>query len=246
MQFSFEISKAHPAMPGHFPGAPVVPAVVFIEYLARKLEQATGKPVTNIRKLRLLVPIEPGNRIDVECQENAPDTWRLICSVADKPVAKGILSSRQLQPGADKRQVCDPLRYQSARTVSEQLPHAGTMQLIKRFALIENGAQTLATITGNHPLVDKNGLPAWATLEYAAQLMACQKISMGGEPMSRAVIVLVRALRRYTMESMSMGGELMVKVTEEVSQPGAVQCAFSAVYGKEMIAAGEFTVISES
>jgi len=246
MQFSFEISRAHPALPGHFPGAPIIPAVVLIEHLVRGLEQATDKSVTNIRQLRLLRPIEPGKRIDVECQEKASDTWHLVCAVAGKPVAKGILSSQQLQTGSGRWQVYDQSKYQSAQAVGEQLPHAGAMQLIKEFALIENGAQTRAVITDNHPLVDKDGLPAWATLEYAAQLMACRKLSMGGEPMSRAVVVLVRSLKRYTGESMPVEGELMVEVTEEVARPGAVQCAFSSVYGKEVIAAGEFIVISES
>lgn len=244
MQFDFEVSGARRAFPGHFPGAPVVPAVVLIEYMTRGLEQTTGKPVTNIRQLRLLSLIAPDKRVDVECQEKTPDSWRLTCTVAGEPVAKAIFSSEQLQTGTDRHLQCDQPRYQSAQAVYDRLPHADAMQLIEKFALIDNGAQTRATITNNHPLADTHGLPAWAALEYAAQLMACRKLSMGGEPMSRAVIVLVRALRRYTVESMPAEGELMVEVTERVAQPGAVQCAFTAAYGEERIAAGEFTVVS--
>ncbi len=246
MQFDLEISPSHPALPGHFPGAPVVPAVVLIEQLAEALQRVTGQPVTRIRQLRLLDLIEPGRRIDVECKEKTPDSWRLTCTVAGKPVAKGSFSSALPDAPVAEGAAGHQPEYQTAAAAYEQLPHAGTMELITQFGVTENGGQTRATMGENHPLAEENGVPAWATLEYAAQLMACRKISMGGEPMNRAVIVLVRWLERYTAKPVPVGAELVVTVTEEVAQPGAVQCAFTAAHGETLVAAGEFTVLSES
>lgn len=246
MQFDLEISPNHPALPGHFPGAPVVPAVVLIEQLAKALEQATGQPVTRVKQLRLLGLIEPGSRVEVECREKTSDSWRLTCTAAGKLVAKGVFSSALPEPEAAEGPFDSCPEYQAANAAYERLPHSGTMELIKEFGLTEHGAQTLAAIAENHPLAEERGVPAWAALEYAAQLMACRKISMGGESMNRAVIVLVRSLERYAGESLPAGAQLLVEVTEEVAQPGAVQCAFTAAVGERRIAAGEFTVVSGS
>jgi predicted hotdog family 3-hydroxylacyl-ACP dehydratase len=247
MQFYIEISPAHPALPGHFPGAPVVPAVVLADQIAGALERAVGKPVYSIRQLRLLGLIEPGHRVEVDYQEKTPDSWRLTCKVAGQLVAKGIFSGQPPEiNGLENVAAPQSADSQMAASVYEQLPHADSMQLIDEFDLTANGARTRAGIGENHPLADESGLPAWATLEYAAQLMACRKISMGGEPMNRAVIVLVRSLVRNTANAVPVGSELSVEVSEEVAQPGAVQCAFTAARGGELIASGEFTVVSES
>jgi len=247
MQFHIEISPAHPALPGHFPGAPVVPAVVLADQIASALGRAIGKPVYSIRQLRLLGLIEPGHRVEVDCHEKTPDSWRLTCKVAGQLVAKGTFSSEPPRVrNVEKVPAPQSADCQMAASVYEQLPHAGSMQLITQFDLTANGARTRAGIGENHPLADEGGLPAWATLEYAAQLMACRKISMDGEPMNRAVIALVRSLVRYTANAVPVGSELSVEVSEEVAQPGAVQCAFTAARGEELIASGEFTVVSES
>lgn len=244
MQFDLEISPSHPALPGHFPGTPVVPAVVLIERLAAILEQMTGHPITSVRQLRLLGLIEPGQRIGVDCKEKARDSWRMTCTVAGKSVAKGSFGWAQCKPGTGQELVGPEMGYYTANAAYEQLPHSGTMALIAGFSLTTNGAQTRVILAGNHPLADENGLSAWAVLEYAAQLMACRKMAMGAEPMNRAAIVLVRSLERYTDRPVPVGGELIVQVTEDVAQPGAVQCTFTAMHGQEPLCAGEFTVVS--
>jgi len=246
MQFSLEISPDHPALPGHFPGMPVVPAVVLIEQLARSLEEKTGQRVCSVRQLRLLGLIEPGQRIDVEVREKGADSWRLTCQVAGKPVAKGIFSREAAEDAEAVATGASSADYQEAAPAYQQLPHSGSMQLIGDFTMSGNGAEAEVTLAEQHPLADSEGVPAWAMLEYAAQLMACRKVCMGGETMRKAVIVLVRSLQCPGSLKLSPGSALGVRVVEEVAQPGAVQCLFSATSGGQLVASGEFTVLSEA
>ena len=136
--------------------------------------------------------------------------------------------------------------YQEAAPGYQQLPHSGSMQLIGDFTMSGNGAEAEVTLAEQHPLADSEGVPAWAMLEYAAQLMACRKVRMGGETMRKAVIVLVRSLQCPGSQTLSPGSNLGIRVVEEVAQPGAVQCLFSATSAGQLVASGEFTVLSEA
>jgi len=55
---NFTIPSNHAALPGHFPGNPVVPGVVVLEHVIRVLE-ASGVPLPQLRKLKQVKFIEP-------------------------------------------------------------------------------------------------------------------------------------------------------------------------------------------
>ena len=55
---SFTIPLNHPALPGHFPGNPVVPGVVVLDHVIRVLA-ANGVPLPQLRKLKHVKFIEP-------------------------------------------------------------------------------------------------------------------------------------------------------------------------------------------
>jgi len=55
---AFTIPLDHPALPGHFPGNPVVPGVVVLDHVIRTLE-AAGVPPTRLRRLKQVKFIEP-------------------------------------------------------------------------------------------------------------------------------------------------------------------------------------------
>ena len=55
---NFTIPSNHAALPGHFPGNPVVPGVVVLEHVIRVLE-ASGVPLPQLRKLKQIKFIEP-------------------------------------------------------------------------------------------------------------------------------------------------------------------------------------------
>lgn len=54
------ISADHPTLPGHFPGAPLVPGVVILdEVLAALIEWRQDSQVTGIRMVKFLAPLQP-------------------------------------------------------------------------------------------------------------------------------------------------------------------------------------------
>ena len=54
------IPAAHPALPGHFPGNPVVPGVVLLDHVAAALARWRGTRVTGLPQVKFLRPLGPG------------------------------------------------------------------------------------------------------------------------------------------------------------------------------------------
>lgn len=81
---SFTIGAEHPALPGHFPGMPIVPGVLLLDELLRGLEpQRAG---WRIGHAKFLKPVGPGATLSLE-HEPEPD-------------AEGALHFRVLSAGA--------------------------------------------------------------------------------------------------------------------------------------------------
>jgi 3-hydroxymyristoyl/3-hydroxydecanoyl-(acyl carrier protein) dehydratase len=61
------IDPAHPALAGHFPANPIVPAVVLLERVAAAIEDAFG-PQARLARLpavKFLAPLAPGERFRI-------------------------------------------------------------------------------------------------------------------------------------------------------------------------------------
>jgi 3-hydroxymyristoyl/3-hydroxydecanoyl-(acyl carrier protein) dehydratase len=52
------IASTHPALPGHFPGNPIVPGVVLLDRVAAALENA-GMRLVRIGVVKFLAPLKP-------------------------------------------------------------------------------------------------------------------------------------------------------------------------------------------
>lgn len=61
------IAANHPALPGHFPGHPVVPGVVLLEAVASALSQhaATAMRVTGFPVVKFVAPLLPEQEFDI-------------------------------------------------------------------------------------------------------------------------------------------------------------------------------------
>lgn len=59
-EFEFSVSKDHPSLAGHFPGNPVVPGVLLLDHVLHALEQSTGRTVAQLRQVRFVSPLFPG------------------------------------------------------------------------------------------------------------------------------------------------------------------------------------------
>jgi 3-hydroxymyristoyl/3-hydroxydecanoyl-(acyl carrier protein) dehydratase len=90
----FVVDPSHPSLPGHFPGAPVVPGVLVLERVVAAIEAAYG-PLGALRlpQVKFLQPLLPGEQADVALVEVVPEgeapRWRFRVTRGDALVASG-------------------------------------------------------------------------------------------------------------------------------------------------------------
>jgi 3-hydroxyacyl-[acyl-carrier-protein] dehydratase len=57
---NFHIAPDHPALPGHFPGAPVVPGVVLLDHVVAAVQRVWKIQVSGLPQVKFLRPLECG------------------------------------------------------------------------------------------------------------------------------------------------------------------------------------------
>jgi 3-hydroxyacyl-[acyl-carrier-protein] dehydratase len=95
---SLSIPANHPAYPGHFPGRPVLPAVVLLDATLHALEQAGwGSPAHwEINSAKFLSAVRPGEELTLQHETLPNGSVRFAIRTADRAVASGTLvPSRQ-------------------------------------------------------------------------------------------------------------------------------------------------------
>jgi 3-hydroxymyristoyl/3-hydroxydecanoyl-(acyl carrier protein) dehydratase len=84
------VDDTHPSLPGHFPGAPVVPGVVLLnEVFAEQRRQRPHVQVTGIKKLKFLHMLFPGQAFTVEFGATAANNLRFKCWRDETLLAEG-------------------------------------------------------------------------------------------------------------------------------------------------------------
>lgn len=93
---SFEVLRTiganHPSLPGHFPGAPIVPGVVILdEILAALAEWRDDSRVSVVRTIKFLAPLKPEQpfTICLSTAADAKDEVDFCCRVKDRVIVKG-------------------------------------------------------------------------------------------------------------------------------------------------------------
>lgn len=66
----FHIAASHPALPGHFPGAPVVPGVVLLERVAAAAERAFGARIAGLPQVKFQRPLRPDEVAELRVERN--------------------------------------------------------------------------------------------------------------------------------------------------------------------------------
>ncbi len=83
------IAADHPALPGHFPGRPVVPGVVLLDCVAAAIERAYGARIAALPQVKFAAPLLPEQDAELRIEEK---DGRLHFNVLrdGRPVASGI------------------------------------------------------------------------------------------------------------------------------------------------------------
>jgi 3-hydroxymyristoyl/3-hydroxydecanoyl-(acyl carrier protein) dehydratase len=91
---SFTIAADHPALPGHFPGRPIVPGVVLLDHAILRIAAALGRPIERfeIGTAKFLATVAPGECVSVDYAVAASGTIRFALQAGGRPVASGTLS----------------------------------------------------------------------------------------------------------------------------------------------------------
>ncbi|MGQ0618694.1 MAG: hypothetical protein ACT4QA_02070 [Panacagrimonas sp.] len=87
------IAAGHPSLPGHFPGAAVVPGVVVLDAVVQAAERGFGAfRLCGIPAVKFLRPLLPDQRFDIAIERRSDALWTFRCESADGVFAQGSLA----------------------------------------------------------------------------------------------------------------------------------------------------------
>lgn len=89
-----QISADHPALPGHFPGHPVVPGVVLLEAVVHALAVHAGQAVrvTSFPAIKFLAPLGPEQEFNVHFSIRQPGQAGFEITTEGEKLASGSVS----------------------------------------------------------------------------------------------------------------------------------------------------------
>ncbi len=87
---TLSVSADHPAMPGHFPGRPIVPGVLLLDLVVEDwLRQRPEAPLRGLSKMKFLSVLAPGERFQVVWGPDRAGKASFTASCGDRRLAAG-------------------------------------------------------------------------------------------------------------------------------------------------------------
>jgi 3-hydroxymyristoyl/3-hydroxydecanoyl-(acyl carrier protein) dehydratase len=95
---ALSLAAEHPAYSGHFPGAPVLPAVVLLDATLHALEKAGKGPsgYWEVNSAKFQSAVRPGEALTLQHETLPNGSVRFAIRTADRPVANGLLVPSQV------------------------------------------------------------------------------------------------------------------------------------------------------
>ena len=249
MNFNLIFPDDHPALAGHFPGHPMVPAALLLDEARAALENEIQQNFFSAKKVRFIAPIVPGTLIKVECAESIATNYSFSCKLGNEIVAKGVLSKILDKQTITATPTFDPSSPLDAKMLYERLPHSLGMRLIDQ--VLSHSSSDIYCQTNSpqdNPLKRKQNVPSWATLEYAAQAFALLGLlnhnkNNTNNVLRKAFIVNVKYMSCMTQVLQDIKKPLQVRARVLASQPQAANCEFIINSNQETVSQGQFTVV---
>ncbi len=86
----FVLPADHPALPGHFPGRPVVPGVLLLDAVLQAASEA-GEASRRILRAKFAAPVAPGAEVEIRFETRASGRTGFTCRCGDTTVLLGEL-----------------------------------------------------------------------------------------------------------------------------------------------------------
>ena len=96
MRVPINIPVEHPAFAGHFPGIPILPAVVLLDETLRAIAAARNIDLSawQIASVKFHSSVSPGDIVHLEHEPAPRDSLRFSLSVGERAVAAGLMVPR--------------------------------------------------------------------------------------------------------------------------------------------------------
>ena len=93
-EFIWTVPADHPALPGHFPGRPIVPGVVLVDRAILFADQLLGQPVQQwqIGNAKFFSPVGPDEALVFALEHKASGAVAFTVRTGERNVASGSLT----------------------------------------------------------------------------------------------------------------------------------------------------------
>lgn len=79
----FHIGADHPALPGHFPGNPVVPGVILLDRVAAAVERVWGQRIDGFPQVKFQRPLLPDQIVELSIERDGVGARFRLLSAGD-------------------------------------------------------------------------------------------------------------------------------------------------------------------
>lgn len=252
---TLRIADDHPALPGHFPGDPVVPGALLLAETVTAVQHQLGTRIREVLFAKFPTVLRPALPCAVRVIERKDGSMRLVCRAGEQTYLTAVVTQTrergQRESWSPQARVREQSRSQPAAElpsleISALLPHGGDMVLIDR---VEGWSEDdIVCSTNRHrsrqnPLRHSDSLPAFAALEYGAQAMALHGALSSGGVVRPGLLASVRDMRLFTDRLDDVSGVLWIQAVLLRRDPRAAVYTFHVGSADEVLVSGRVGVV---